>query len=104
MDLKTLISKNLKSLRNHYGMTQTEFARYCKLQQRTYGRLENGENWQHLESLTAIAKHCDLDVWQIITPIFDPKNPPVIKEISDKEKQFYESIRAAAKQIAGYEQ
>jgi len=104
MDLKSIISANLKALRERYDMNQTQFAEHCKIHQRTYGRLENGESWQHLEMLCAIAKRCDLDAWQLLVRGFNPKNPPVIKAISEKEKQFYENIKAAAKEIAKYEQ
>lgn len=104
MDLKTTIAKNLLALRDHLGMKQTAFAAHCKLHQRTYGRLENGETWPHLEMIDQIAKECELEAWQLLTPNFNPKNPPVLKEVSEKEKMFYESIRAAAKEIAKFEQ
>lgn len=103
MELKELIAKNLKSLRDSHGLSQTAFAKHCKVQQRSYGRLENAESWQHLELIDHIAKACDLYAWQLLTPNFNPKNPPILKEASEKERQFYESIKLAAKELSKYE-
>lgn len=103
MELKDIISKNLKALRESYDMKQSEFARRCNMHQRTYGRMENGEGWQHLESISQIAKECDLQAWQLLTPGFNPKNPPVLKEASEKERLFYENIKKAAKELSKYE-
>lgn len=104
MDLKKIIAANLKTLRDHLEMNQTAFAERCKMHQRTYGRIENAETWPHLEMIGQIAKECNLEAWQLLTPSFNPKNPPVLQEVAEKQKIIYESIRAAAKEIAKLEQ
>lgn len=99
MNLKEIISKNLKSLRAKSQLSQEEFAKKFSMQQRAYGRLENGENWQHLESLEKIASANDLHVWQLLLPDLDISNPPMLAKDSDKQKVFYDKIKAVMKEI-----
>lgn len=103
MNLKEIISANLKALRSHSQLSQEEFAKKAGMQQRTYGRLENGENWQHLESLDMISKAYDLHVWQLLIPNLDITNPPMIAKDSDKQKEFYAKIKEAAKELAKFQ-
>jgi transcriptional regulator with XRE-family HTH domain len=98
--LKIIVAQNLQKLREAHDETQTNFAKRCGMAQRVYGRLENGENWQHLESLDKIARTFDLHVWQLLLPDFDPKNPALLRKASDKELAFYEKIKAAAKELS----
>ena len=63
MDITEVITANLKALRESTGLNQTAFAKKCKLQQRAYGRIENGESVASIPMLEAIALHNDLQVW-----------------------------------------
>ncbi len=103
MNLKEIISANLKALRAHSQLSQEEFAKKAGMQQRTYGRLENGENWQHLESLDMICKAYDLHVWQLLIPKLDVTNPPLIAQDSEKQKEFYARIKEAAKELSKFQ-
>lgn len=93
MNLKEIISKNLKALRDKSELSQGEFAAKFGMHQRTYGRLENGETWQHLESLEIIAKAHDLHVWQLLLPNLDISNPPMLAKDTEKQKVFYDKIK-----------
>jgi transcriptional regulator with XRE-family HTH domain len=99
ISLRLIVASNLKKLREANNETQSGFAKKCGMAQRVYGRLENGENWQHLESLDKIARTYDLQVWQLLLPEFNPSNPPLIRKASDKELAFYEKIKDAAKEL-----
>jgi transcriptional regulator with XRE-family HTH domain len=99
ISLRLIVARNLKKLREANDENQSSFAKKCGMAQRVYGRLENGENWQHLESLEKIAKTYELEVWQLLLPEFDPKNPALLRKASEKELAFYEKIRAAAKEL-----
>jgi transcriptional regulator with XRE-family HTH domain len=103
MNLKDIISANLKALRAHTQLSQEEFANKAGMQQRAYGRLENGENWQHLESLDKICKAYDLHVWQLLLPKLDITNPPMLAKDSAKQKEFYDKIKEAAKEISKFQ-
>lgn len=87
-----MISSNLKALRESTGLNQTAFAAKCGLQQRAYGRIENGESTAHLEMLEQIAKKNDLEVWQLLVKDFNPSNIPVLKLAPEVEQKFYEKI------------
>ena len=63
LDLQEVIGNNLKVLRLSTNLSQEAFAKKCGMMQRAYGRLENAENWPHLESLEKIAHTNGLQVW-----------------------------------------
>jgi transcriptional regulator with XRE-family HTH domain len=79
--LKNTIANNLKNLRLSQDMSQEAFAKKCGMMQRAYGRLENAENWQHLESLERIALANGLNVWQLLLPNIDITNPPKFRQV-----------------------
>lgn len=89
MDITKIVCRNLVALRESTELNQTAFAKRCGLHQRAYGRIENGESVASLEMLEIIATKNDLFTWQLLTPSFHPKNPPVLKLPSDIEKAFY---------------
>ena len=99
MNLKEIVSKNLKALRLQSQLSQEEFAKKSGMQQRAYGRLENGENWQHLESLEKIASANSLEVWQLLLPDLNITNPPMLSIDSEKQKLFYDKMKEALKEI-----
>jgi transcriptional regulator with XRE-family HTH domain len=99
ISLKLIVAANLKKLREANDENQSGFAKKCGMAQRVYGRLENGENWQHLESLEKIAKTYELEVWQLLLPEFDPHNPALLRKASERELAFYEKIKEAAKEL-----
>jgi transcriptional regulator with XRE-family HTH domain len=78
--LKNIIAYNLKNLRLSQNLSQEAFAKKCGMMQRAYGRLENAENWQHLESLERIAVANGLSVWQLLLPNVDITDPPKFKQ------------------------
>ncbi len=78
--LKNIIASNLKNLRLSQNLSQEAFAKKCGMMQRAYGRLENAENWQHLESLERITVANGLSVWQLLLPNVDVTNPPTYKQ------------------------
>jgi transcriptional regulator with XRE-family HTH domain len=79
--LKNTIANNLKNLRLSQNLSQEAFAKKCGMMQRAYGRLENAENWPHLESLERIALANDLSVWQLLLPNIDITSPPKIRQV-----------------------
>lgn len=97
--IKETVAANLKRLRESHDMSKAGFARYCGMAQPVYLRLESGELTQHLESLLKIANKCGLQVWQLIVPDLDPSNPPVLKQPSQAEREFYDRIRSALREF-----
>lgn len=98
--MNDMIIKNLKAIQSNAEMNETQFASKCKIHQRTYNRIINKESVPKIDILEAIAIANDLYLWQIFVPDLNPKAPPVLKEPSEKERLFYESIKLAAQQLA----
>ena len=98
-ELKQLIGKNLKLLREHHQRSRTAFARDCGMAQPVYSRLENAEVMQHLESLEKIANRYGLEAWQLLINGFDPSNPPVLQPITPAQREFYEKMKELSKLI-----
>jgi transcriptional regulator with XRE-family HTH domain len=103
MNLKEIISKNLKALRNKSELSQEEYAAKFSMAQRAYGRVENGENWPHLETLEKIALYNGLEVWQLLISNLDISNPPMLAKDSAKQKEFYDRIKEAAKELSKFQ-
>lgn len=97
--IKETVAANLKKLRESHGLTVNAFAKHCGMKQSVYDRLEKAEVTQHLESLHKIADKCSINVWQLLVPGFDPSNPPLIKQPSSVELEFYQRIKDAAREL-----
>ena len=90
--IRQIVISNLKRLRESQGMSGNEFAKKCKMQQRTYNRIENGESAPHLDMLELIAAHNELYAWQLLVPNFDPHNRPMLQVPSETEQAFYDRV------------
>lgn len=62
-------------------------------------RLVNGHN-ASLKTVDALAEAFGLHAWQLLVPHLDPKNPPVVQPVSEKERALYERFKEVAKELA----
>ena len=99
MKLIELIAKNLKALEAYSKLNETNFAEKCKIHQRTYNRIVNMETLPKLDILEKIAQANDLELWQLLVQDLDISNPPVLQDISEKQKLFYDKIKALVKEV-----
>jgi transcriptional regulator with XRE-family HTH domain len=102
MKMNDVIIENLKSIQASTMLNETNFAKRCKIHQRTYNRIINNESVPKIDILEAIAIANDLHLWQVFVPHLNVKNPPVLREASEKEKEFYDKIKLAAQEIVKY--
>lgn len=70
------------------------------ISQSTIGRILNQQTYATLESIEGIADIYGLLPWQLLVPELDVGNPPVLRELSQAEKDFYEKFKALAKEFA----
>lgn len=79
-DPRTILWQNLVRLMEwRYGSEKlAQLARDCGFGQATSTRLKGQDTWVRLDLLEAIASRFGFEVWQILVPDFDPRNPPVI--------------------------
>lgn len=52
-----------------------------------------------LDVVDKIANFFEIEAWQLLVPDLQPDNLPIIKQATQKELEFYERIKAAAKDL-----
>lgn len=100
---KDILSENLKRLMDSHKHTQGDLHRLTKVSQSTIGRIINKQVDATIGTMEVIASKYGLQSWQLLVPELNPSNPPVLREISEKERIFYDSIKLAAQELAKYE-
>ena len=96
MDPKEVLAVNLQRLMEHHSVvSQSDLARRCKVDQTTISRILARKNAAQIDKIQAIARVFGLDAWQMLTPGFDPANPPVV-QLTAIERELYERLRNAA--------
>lgn len=74
--------------------TTIRLARASKVGNGTIGRIRNGTVACTIDTVQAIAQVFGIDVWQLLVPEFDPRNPPILRGASQAEREFYEKLEA----------
>lgn len=93
----------LALMTHHYGKEHlSNLAKKAKIGLATIGRIKKQETSVGVEVIDKIARAYDLQAWQLLTPGFDPANPPVLRPLSAAEVRLYERLRLAAEEIAAY--
>jgi hypothetical protein len=96
------IWQNVRALMVHHYEREdlTRLARECDFAQSTASRIKAGKHATGIDKLDAIARRFHLATWQLLVPGFDPKNPPALQPVSEKERKLYERIMTSVKEIA----
>lgn len=96
------IWQNVRALMLHHYQREdlTRLARECAFAQSTASRIKAGTHATGIDKLDAIARRFHLATWQLLVPGFDPKNPPALQPVSEKERKLYERIMTSVKEIA----
>lgn len=110
MGMKDIVRDNLKRLMERAGdrgekglATQNGLAKASKVGQRSIGRILSLEQEPGVDVLHSIAQAYDLQGWQLLIPNFDPANPPLLKEASDTERDFWKSFEEAQEKMRALE-
>ena len=56
-------------------------------------RIRNAQTDITLDTLTKLADAFDLQPWQLLVPGLDPKNFPVLRNLSPQEAELYDRLR-----------
>lgn len=93
---------NLTALmQHHYGAENlSRLADECGFAQSTATRIKQQKHATGIDKLDLIARRFNLATWQLLVPGMDPKNPPALQPVSEKERRLYERIMSAAREIA----
>lgn len=100
---KDILADNLKRLMDKNGHSQGDVHRLTGLSQSSIGRILNRQVDATISSIDAIANLYRLQSWQLLVFDMQPDNPPVLREASEKEREFYEKIKLAAQELAKYQ-
>lgn len=65
MLLKKLLGKRIQELRKKSKYTQEKFAEIINIDPKNVSKIENGNNYPSAETLTAIAKALDVDIYEL---------------------------------------
>ena len=83
--------------------SQPKVAAASKVAQTSVGRILRGEQSPTLDMVQALATAFDLEPWQMLVPDLEPGNPPITKQIDDRQRELWQQFRLAAQQLAVYE-
>lgn len=101
IDPKSVLWENLRALMDHHWGREnlTRLAREAKTGPGTATRIKEMQTSVGLDVVDRMAEVFDLEMWQMLTPGLDPKNPPATQPISQAERQLYENLMQSIKQI-----
>lgn len=71
-----------------------KLSRRAKIGIGSVARIRNAQTDITLDTLTKLAEAFDLQPWQLLVPGIDPKNLPVLRNLSPQEAELYERLRS----------
>jgi transcriptional regulator with XRE-family HTH domain len=101
VDSKHVLWNSVSSLmQKHYGEENlSRLARECKIGPASASRIKEAKTSVGLEIIDKIAKHFQVQTWELLVPAFDPSNRPTLQPVSEQERRLYERLREVAKEI-----
>jgi transcriptional regulator with XRE-family HTH domain len=93
--------QNLEALMLYrYGSVNlSKLAVDCGFSQSTATRIKQQGTAVGIDRLEMIARAFGLATWQLLVPGLDPKNPPALQPVTQRERELYDKIMSAAKAI-----
>jgi len=73
-EIRIILSKNLKVLRNKLGVSQEKFAEISGLSVQTINDIEGGRRWVSDKSITKISTALHIECYQLLIPEFNEHN------------------------------
>jgi transcriptional regulator with XRE-family HTH domain len=83
-DLRHILSKNIKSLRNQRSLSQIELAEKADISIPFLSNIERQNKWPHPDTLVKLAKALDVEVYIL----FQDKIPPVPASVKKTLTKF----------------
>lgn len=90
--VKEVLSKNLTAAMEARGVSNRQLAQAVGISDSTVSRIKRGIHAAGIDVLDSIAKYLDYSPWQMLCEEFDPKNPPALKRLSEREAAFYKAL------------
>lgn len=104
-ELTQLFRENLRKLMesDRQLASQPKVAASSRVAQTSIGRILRGEQSPTLDMVHKIAMAFGLEAWQMLVPDLEPDNPPITKQIDDRQRELLKRFRVAAQELARYE-
>lgn len=93
--LRDVFARNVTAALEKKGLTvNAEVARQAKrlgyeIQASTVARAREGKHAPTIDTIEILSRVTGYDPWQLLTVSFDPSNPPIVREVTEAEKDFY---------------
>jgi transcriptional regulator with XRE-family HTH domain len=83
--------------------SQPRLAAASRVAQTSIGRILRGEQSPTLDMVHKLATAFGLEAWQMLVPDLEPDNPPITKQIDERQHELLKRFRLAAQDLARYE-
>lgn len=93
--MRDVFARNITAALEKKGLTiNAEVARQAKrlgyeIQASTVARAKEGKHAPTIDTIEVLSRVTGYDPWQLLTVTFDPSNPPIVREVTEAEKEFY---------------
>ena len=78
----------------------TRLAADCRFGPGTATRIKEQKTSVGLDVIEQIAAAFQVEPWQLLVPGMSPSNPPVLREANSAERELYERLLQAAKDLS----
>lgn len=92
---------NMEKVIEHARLTEPQFAKRAKIDQKTMWRVMHGNSEPTLDTLSKLAKAAGLDPWQLLAPELEPDNPPLLAAQSERLRVVLANIKNTKEAIEG---
>lgn len=101
MDMRKVVWENVAGFMTlRWGRENlNKLAKAAGIGAATVARLKTQETHTGVDVLEKIAHVFEVQVWQLLVPGMDPKNPPVLKVGGRTELEFYKALESIRKQV-----
>lgn len=83
--------------------SQKRLASASRVAQTSIGRILRGEQSPTLDVVHKLGAAFGLEAWQMLVPDLEPDNPPITKQIDERQQELLKRFRLAAQDLARYE-
>lgn len=103
-DISAVLAENLAKLvgydkSTHQSRIPQDFLAQKGVSQATIGRILREEVNARIQTVAVIARHFDLEPWQLLVDGFDPDKRPLLREPKGREAELYKRMMELAKEM-----
>lgn len=97
--MKTVNQSIARILAEIENGNQSAMSRKTGIPQPSVGRIASGATVPTLENIEKVANAYHFAPWQLFVPDFDPRNAPILRQMSPGEEALYKKFKALREDI-----